>query len=117
MPIIAFIAIGRNYRGERSRVLFAVGYVMLALAIMQITAITMIPIERAAVRIGWNGMGGAFIYVSYGAVAVAAACVISLALGFLIRGQIKKHDIPRTWVLTCLYRVYLRAEYLHMYAF
>ena len=93
MPIIAFIAIGRDYRGERNRVLFAVGYVMLALAIMQITAITMIPIERAAVRIGWNGMGGAFIYVSYGAVAVAAACVISLALGFLIRGQIRKYDI------------------------
>ena len=84
IPVIAMAAYGRD-RGARSPVFAAARYVALALAVAQITAVIMIPLGRAAVRIAWNGMGGAFLYVDYGTVAAAFACAVSLALGLLLR--------------------------------
>lgn len=85
IPLLALAAAGRNKSGARSCVLAAARYAALALAIAQITAIVMVPFGRAAIRIAWNGMGGAFLYVDYGTVAAAFACCVSAALGFGLR--------------------------------
>ena len=85
IPLLALAAAGRNTSGARSCVLAAARYAALALAIAQITAIVMVPFGRAAIRIAWNGMGGAFLYVDYGTVAAAFACCVSAALGFGLR--------------------------------
>lgn len=93
IPLIAMAVYGRDRKDARSFVFVAARYVAFALVIVQIAAITMIPFDRAAVRIGWNGMGGAFLYVAYGMVSAAFACVVSLGLGILLRVLRKRYGI------------------------
>lgn len=85
IPLLALAAAGRNKSGARSFLFAVARYAAMALVIVQVTAIVMIPLDRAAIRIAWNGMGGAFLYVDYGTVAVLFACAVSLVLGLGLR--------------------------------
>ena len=85
IPLIAVAIAGRNRAGARSFVFAAARYAAFALAIAQITAIAMIPLGRAAVRVAWNGMGGTFLYIGYGSAAAAFACAAACILGAALR--------------------------------
>lgn len=85
IPAVALVIAGRNCAGARSLVFDAARYLALAAAIAALTAVVMIPLGRAAVRIAWNGIGGVFLYLEYGAVAAAFACAMACMLGAALR--------------------------------
>lgn len=93
IPLIALVIAGRNRFGARSPVFVFARYAMLTLATVAVTGIAMIPLGRAAMRIAWNGMGGVFLYVEYGAVAAAFACAAACVLGLLLRAAGRKQNV------------------------
>ena len=90
MPALTMLIAGRPPSGLRGRVFAAARYLMLALANLLATSIAMIPLGRAAMRVAWNGMGGVFLYVEYGAAAAAFALFWACAMGAALRAAYRK---------------------------
>jgi len=93
IPMIAFVIAGRLRRDSRSVVFDVARYLLLMLAILVVNGIVMIPLDRAAMRIAWNGKGGAFLYIDYGTVSALSACLLSFAMGVLLRIAHKKQSL------------------------
>ena len=86
LPPAAALAIARLGRREKRPAILDVGQGCLyAFLILAVVSIAMLPADRAAMRVFWDGHGGAYLYVQYGQMAMLLAGVLGVALGLVSR--------------------------------
>ena len=86
LPPAAALVIARLGRREKRPAILDVGQGCLyAFLILAVVSIAMLPADRAAMRVFWDGHGGAYLYVQYGQMAMLLAGVLGVALGLVSR--------------------------------
>lgn len=82
-PTIACIITYLWQRKKISPIFRIAQWLFYTFMIYVIQAFTMIPIERSAPTIVWNGHGGTFLYIRYGSISTVVAYVSGVILGIL----------------------------------
>lgn len=86
LPPLAALLIARMGRKGKRPAIFAVGQGCLyAFLCLMIVALAMLPLDRAAMRVFWDGHGGSYLYVHYGEAAMLCAGAVGVLLGLLSR--------------------------------
>ena len=86
LPPLVALLIARAGRGGKRPAVFALAQGGLYAFLTAVAvALAMLPMERAAMRVFWDGRGGSYLYVHYGAAAMLLSGAVGVLLGVLSR--------------------------------